>query len=210
MTWSTTLGEALPTMNAGAEPRQYGMGRGKVFPASSAGSLLNPLRRIVQSPRRVAAASGIRPGHRVLEVGSGPGFFSPSLRDAAFGGLLVALDLQPEMARLAQERLTGRETSAVVSADAMALPFPAGTFDVVFVAVMLGEVPDVERAVRELRRVLVPGGTASFSETRRDGDFLSLPHLKRLVEPGGFELRNRRGPRWQYVATFDATKSENR
>lgn len=124
-----------------------------------------------------------------------PGFFSPHLHNAARGGRLVAMDLQPEMSRLARDRLTDRRTAAVVSADATELPFAACTFDVVFVAVMLGEVPDVGRAVREMHRVLVPGGTASFSETRRDSDFLSLPRLRQLVEPAGFELELRRGHR---------------
>lgn len=93
-----------------------------------------------------------------------------------------------------------------MASDAMALPFGSATFDVVFVATMLGEVPDVDRAVHEVRRVLVLGGTASFSETRRDSDFFSLRNLRRLVEgAAALELSTSRGLRWQYVANFRAT-----
>jgi len=187
-----------------SEQRQYGMGRGQVFPAAKATSLVNPLRRLVQSPRRTAEATGIKHGDRVLEVGCGPGYFSADLRAACAPGLFVALDLQPEMLGHARDR--DDAGGALVASDAMALPFGSASFDVVFVATMLGEVPDVDRAVREVRRVLVPGGTASFSETRRDSDFFSLPKLRRLVEgAAAFELSGSRGPRWQYVANFRAT-----
>src|SRR3954462_14000442 len=48
--------------------REYGMGSGKVFPAARAKSLLNPARRLVQSPSRTVAAIGLRHGARVLEL----------------------------------------------------------------------------------------------------------------------------------------------
>ncbi len=190
----------------------FGMGRGKVFPASSAASLVNPMRRLVQSPRRTAAASGARAGDRVLEVGCGAGFFSGELRRRCAGGLFVALDLQPEMLAFARGRRdrAAADTApagpaADVAADALALPFQSRSFDVVFVATMLGEVPDPSRAVREVRRVLRPGGIAAFAETRRDSDFIALPELRRLVEPAGLALSGRHGWAWQYVATFVAT-----
>lgn len=87
----------------------------------------------------------------------------------------------------------------------MALPFRDATFDSVFVATMLGEVPEPMRALGEVRRVLRPDGVASFAETRRDSDFLSLSKLTRLVEGCHFKFLNRRGLRWQYVANFAAS-----
>ncbi len=180
----------------------FGMGRGKVFPASSAASLVNPLRRLVQSPRRTARATGARPGDRVLEVGCGAGYFSAELRAASDGGLFVALDLQPEMLAFARGRARDGRPGSYVASDAMALPFSSSVFDVVLVATMLGEVPDPQRAVHEVARVLRPGGTAAFAETRRDSDFLPLADLRRLVEPVGLALTARHGWAWQYVATF--------
>ena len=69
---------------------EYGLGRGKVFPAEKASSLLNPLRRLVQSPDRTVARMKLQEDARVLEVGCGPGFFSPSIARAVPHGLELA------------------------------------------------------------------------------------------------------------------------
>lgn len=190
--------------SAGAGNRDFGMGRGKVFPASSARSLLNPLRRVVQSPSRTVAATALAAEARVLEIGSGPGYFSPYIAGTIRSGFFVALDIQVEMLRINRTRLPEGSLGGLVAGDAMALPFRDATFDSAFVATMLGEVPEPLRAVGEVRRVLRPGGVASFAETRRDSDFLSLSKLTRLVEGSDFKFLNRRGLRWQYVANFAA------
>ena len=180
------------------------MRRGKVFPATSAKSLLNPLRRVVQSPRRTARALALRPGDRVLEVGSGPGFFSPHIADAIPQGGLIMLDLQIEMVTLARDRLVDGAKTAFVQADAVSLPFAEGSLDVVFLATMLGEVPDPDACISQVHRVLAPGGVLAVAETRRDSDFIPLTGLRQLVERHSFEFLGRRGPGWQYVARFRA------
>jgi ubiquinone/menaquinone biosynthesis C-methylase UbiE len=177
------------------------MARGKVFPASKAHSLVNPLRRLVQSAPRTVAAMRLPPEAVVLEVGSGPGYFSPFLADAVPSGALVAVDLQAEMLHWARQRLEGRP-DRLVQADAMHLPFRSGHFDAVFVATMLGEVPDMATCLAEIRRVLAPSGIVSFCETRRDSDFISPEVLTRLVEPHSLRFVDRHGHRWQYVARF--------
>lgn len=57
----------------------FGMGRGRTYPASAARHLLNPLRHLVQPPRRVVDRMPLHPTDRVLEIGCGPGWFSPSI-----------------------------------------------------------------------------------------------------------------------------------
>ena len=111
--------------------RDFGLGRGKVFPAEQARSLLNPLRRLVQSPRRTVAAMGLSSDARVLEVGSGPGFFSPLLADAVPDGRLVLVDLQAEMLVTARARLARFATVSYAQGDACALPIGSGRFDAV-------------------------------------------------------------------------------
>ena len=91
----------------------YGLGRGKVFPADKAASLLNPLRRLVQSPSRTVAGMKLAANARVLEVGCGPGFFSPSIAQAVPSGQVFLLDLQHEMLRLAGDRVAGALARAV-------------------------------------------------------------------------------------------------
>jgi arsenite methyltransferase len=183
--------------------RDFGLGRGKVFPASRAQSLISPLRRLVQSPEKTVAAMRLAPDAWVLEVGSGPGFFSQSVAEAAPHGRLVLLDLQAQMLGLARSRIGHR--AYFVRADAMRLPFPTATFDAVLIATVLGEVSDPDSSLDEVRRVMRPGGIASFSETRRDSDFVGLEELTSLVERHSLRFVDKRGPSWQYLARYRAT-----
>jgi len=173
------------------------MRRGAVFPASKAKSLLNPLRRLVQSPQRTVRAMHLEGATRVLELGAGPGFFSPSIAKAVTGSAIVA-DLQPEMVRMARARLG----CTAVACDALALPFADGAFDAVVLATMLGEVPDARTCIGEVHRVLSADGHVAIAETRRDSDFIAIGALRALVEAQLFAFDGRSGPSWQYVARF--------
>jgi ubiquinone/menaquinone biosynthesis methyltransferase len=68
---------------------------------------------------------------------------------------VVALDFSPEMLRLGEPKARGAET---VVGDALALPFEAGEFAAVVCGFGMRNVADLERAVREVKRVLRPGG----------------------------------------------------
>jgi len=183
---------------------EFGVGRGKVFPASKARSLLNPARRLVQPASRVVDVLGVAPDARVLELGCGPGYFSPTLATALPAGRAVLGDLQYDMLQLARERTSMFDSASVVQLDATDLPFSSGRIDAVLVVLMLGEVPDRQRCLSECRRVLRPGGVAVFAESRRDGDFIRRSDLRALVEPVGFRLEHVRGWFWEYAARFRA------
>jgi SAM-dependent methyltransferase len=89
---------------------------------------------------------------RVLEVGCGWGELAEWIaRDT--GAEVVAIDLSERMVQLARER--GIDARV---ADVQELPFADGAFDVVVAAWMLYHVPDLERGIDELARVLRPGG----------------------------------------------------
>ncbi len=147
---------------------------------------------------------GLLTTDRVLEVGAGPGFFSPYISTKVPEGQLVVLDLQQEMLALASGRLSDRVNVTYTQADAMALPFGGASFDAALIATVLGEIPDGDRCLAEVRRVLRSNGILSVSETRRDSDFTPFPRLRTLVERHSFELVDRRGIRWQYIARFRA------
>jgi len=183
---------------------EFGVGRNKVFPAAKARSLLNPLRRLVQPPRRIVDALDAAPDARVLEIGCGPGYFSPTLADAVPHGEVVVVDLQSEMLVHARRRLPAFDHVAAVQLDVTCLPFADASFDAVLVAHVLGEVPDRARCLSECRRVLRPGGAALFAETRRDSDFVGRADLRTLVEGHGFELERVHGRSWEYSARFRA------
>ena len=180
---------------------EFGLGRGEVFPASKARSLLNPARRLVQSPRRTVAAIGLEPHARVVELGCGPGFFSPGIVRAT-SGPVVLLDLQSEMLRMARDRVGASSNAAVVQSDGARLALRTASFDAVFIATVLGEIPDRDACLADVRRILRPTGVLAIAETRRDSDFFSLGALRALVEAQRFAFDGRRGPSWQYVARF--------
>lgn len=97
-------------------------------------------------------------GRRLLDVGAGLG--EASVYFAKRGAEVTASDVSSGMLRFAGELAAHHGTRiGLVQAAADALPFPDGSFDIVYVANALHHVADVPAAVRELRRVLRPGGT---------------------------------------------------
>jgi SAM-dependent methyltransferase len=97
----------------------------------------------------------------VIDVGRGSGAYEPALRRRA--GRTVGLDLSMGMLESASAG-----PSALVVGDAQHLPVAAETFDVGLAAHMLYHVPDIDRALRELRRVLRPGGAALLVANGRE------------------------------------------
>lgn len=182
--------------------RQLGLGRGKVFPAAKAMSLLHPLRNLIQPPAAVVQRLDMSPSARILEIGPGPGYFSGSLAAVVPQGTLVLLDLQVAMLEMACQRLAPMSNMVLTNADALALPFSDRSFDAVVVVLVLGEVPDRRQCISNVARVLKPGGTALFAESRRDGDFIRLRDLRALVEPEGLDFVDRRGIALEYTARF--------
>lgn len=76
------------------------------------------------------------------------------------------LDLQAEMLALTMRRVRANNLVNVVPTrgDAAALPYPDGVFDAAYLVSTLGQVPDAPAALRELRRVLRPGGRVVVGE----------------------------------------------
>jgi SAM-dependent methyltransferase len=89
---------------------------------------------------------------RVLEVGCGPGELAARIQEE-LGAEVLAVDISPRMVELAR----GRGIDARVG-DVSELPFAAGEFDCAVAAWMLYHVPDPDRALAELARMLRPGG----------------------------------------------------
>lgn len=115
------------------------------------------------------------PFARALELGSGTGFFLLNCMQAGIATHGVLTDISPGMVEVAQAqgRALGLDVVGRV-ADAEALPFPDGSFDLVVGHAVLHHLPDVEGALREVIRVLRPGGRFVFcGEPTRHGDFVA-------------------------------------
>lgn len=121
----------------------------------------------------LAAVAEAKPD-AVLEVGCGPGELSERIATDV-GARVTALDISPRMVELAR----GRGVDARVG-DVQELPFGDGEFDCAVAAWMLYHVPDVDRALAELARVLRPGGRlVAVTNSHR--------HLQELYEVLGAE-----------------------
>ena len=108
----------------------------------------------------VAMAVPGRKARRVLDLccGSGDLCFLAEDRGAVS---VVGVDFTLPMLAVARERRKNEERrSQFVQADALALPFADGTFDAVTISYGLRNIADLDAALREMRRVLAPGGRA--------------------------------------------------
>lgn len=89
---------------------------------------------------------------RVLEVGQGPGELSERIQHE-LGLEVVAIDISERMVELTRARGVDARVG-----DVQDLPFPDDAFDLVVAAWMLFHVPDLDRGLKEIARVLAPGG----------------------------------------------------
>lgn len=96
---------------------------------------------------------------RILEVGCGRGVALPPLAELCRPRRLAGLDVDAALLAEARARLERRDVEAeLVHGDVRAMPFAAASFDVVVDFGTCWHVPDPERALREIARVLAPGG----------------------------------------------------
>jgi ubiquinone/menaquinone biosynthesis C-methylase UbiE len=122
----------------------------------------------------IAGRAG-RPYGNVLELGCGTGFFLLNLKLAGVVDHGHVTDLSPGMVEVAQRNASrlGFEVEGRV-ADAERIPYDDGTFDLVVGHAVLHHIPDVEQSLREVLRVLKPGGRFVFAgEPTRWGDYVA-------------------------------------
>jgi ubiquinone/menaquinone biosynthesis C-methylase UbiE len=152
---------------------------------------------------RLHEALGPVAGQRLLEVGPGTGYYAIAMADRlGAAGHLDLLDVQQEMLdhtlREAGRRgLAGRMTAT--QGNAQALPYPDAAFDGAYIALTLGEVPDQVAALRELARVVRPGGRVVVGELFGDPHMVTSRQLRERAAQAGLEVERRVGP---WVGSF--------
>lgn len=184
-------------------------GRGEPCPTSWSWIVDNPLRR--WDVRHALERAGLRAGETVLELGPGPGAFTvAAAQRVGSEGRLIAVDIQPGMiaqvnARVKAAGVTNVETHV---ASAFELPLPDASVDRAYLITVLPEIPDPVRALREVHRVLKPGGVVSMTEEFLDPDYPRRATTGAWAAAAGFEPDARFGNWWSYTLNFRKPAAE--
>lgn len=106
--------------------------------------------------RRLVAMARLEPGARALDLACGTGDITYALRDARADS--VGLDITARMVEIARGKRSSGSPPPFLVGDMMALPFGDATFDLVTTGYGIRNVPMIDKAFAEIRRVLRPGG----------------------------------------------------
>jgi ubiquinone/menaquinone biosynthesis C-methylase UbiE len=175
----------------------------------------------VEAPHPIVTRERLRkvlapqPGERLLEIGPGTGYYTYDLAawvttagqgDVGQGGsgdgTVEIFDVQQQfldhVMRGAEERGVGNVVPT--QGDATSLPYEDGSIDAVVLTAVLGEIPDRAAALREIRRVLRPGGRLVVGELFGDPHFTTLASLKRQAAAAGLSYDSHSGNWFGYFA----------
>jgi SAM-dependent methyltransferase len=183
------------------------------FPAPAiAGRILaGPWRLRMYPAETLIERSGIREGMRVLELGCGSGAYTLSVaRAVGDNGKVEALDIQEDMLTQLKQKLSRIENRDIDNIQihqhsAYDLPFEDGVMDLVYTIAVLQEIPDKHKALREVWRVLKPGGILAVTELFQDPDYPLMSTTIRDGTSAGFSAQANEGSFWYYTVRFEKT-----
>ncbi|HTK05863.1 MAG TPA: methyltransferase domain-containing protein [Ktedonobacteraceae bacterium] len=148
----------------------------------------------------------LRAGERVLELGAGTGQFTIlAARRLGHKGRLYAFDIQPEMIARVQQKVNAAQLTNVHTqvAAAYELPLDDCSIDKAMLVNVLPEIPDHQRALHEVARVLQPHGTLYISEEFSEPGYWFISEtIRRVEQTGQFVLSTQRGNWWRYTLGF--------
>ena len=145
---------------------------------------------------------------QVLEVGCGSGAFTTFVaRAIGEKGKVYALDIQEKMLEQLKNKLLKPDNRDIkniemINKSAYELPFENNSIDLVYMVTVLPEIPDRNRALLEIKRVLKPGGILAITELLPDPDYPLKSTTIRLGREAGFSLDKALGNFWNYTVRF--------
>jgi ubiquinone/menaquinone biosynthesis C-methylase UbiE len=180
------------------------------FPAPAfIGRLLDSgYRRRIQPAEQLIERGGIKKGMQVLDLGCGSGAFTPFIaRTVGEKGKVYALDIQADMLKQLENKLSRPENKDIkniklIEGSAYELPFDSKSLDLVNMVTVLQEIPDRNRALHEVKRVLKPGGILAVTELFPDPDYPWKSTTIKLGEAAGFVMDKVSGNFFNYTVRF--------
>ena len=140
-------------------------------------------------------------GDRVLEIGPGTGYYTFEMADwVGPEGRVEIFDLQQEFLDHVMRGSGERANIVPTQGDATELPYEDGSMDAVVLTAVLGEIPEPGAALREIRRVLRPGGRLVVGELFGDPHFTTLGSLRRQSGVAGLSYQHHSGNWFAYFA----------
>jgi len=181
------------------------------IPAFAVRFIDNPIRRRMQPPKDVVQWIGIKAEMSVLEIGPGPGTFTfEAAKRVGEQGNLVTVDIQPSIVSRLGNRLRAKGMTNVtpVVASAHNLPFSNNAFDRVFMVGVLGEIPDKNKTLSEVKRILKNGELLAIGELLPDPDYPRRKSVISWCSDSGLEFFSANGGLIHYLLTFKKQMSE--
>jgi ubiquinone/menaquinone biosynthesis C-methylase UbiE len=167
----------------------------------------------VEAPHPIITRDRLRqvlvpqPGERILEIGPGTGYYTLEMAEwVGPEGAVEIFDVQQEFLDHTMRRAEEKGLSNVVPTlgDATELPHADDSIDAVVLTAVLGEIPDRAAALREIERVLRPGGRLVVGELFGDPHFTTFGSLQGQCDDVALRLEERSGNWFGYFARFGA------
>jgi ubiquinone/menaquinone biosynthesis C-methylase UbiE len=227
MSVHTPLAHLIPRSVHSASTRGHTLGAPRAYDAFVNLFFLGRRRATFQA---LAAAAGVKRGHRILDVGCGTGYFACLIAEIVGNdGLAVGIDASPEMIAYATQRSRHTSNCQFQLGTAESLSLPSAQFDVVVSSLFMHHLPADLRgaALAEMQRVLRPGGTLLIAEAQvprapvlrllarlhgYDRMSEAVADLDRLIADAGFKhVTTGEAPPWlRYVRAVKRTDNAHK
>jgi ubiquinone/menaquinone biosynthesis C-methylase UbiE len=148
-----------------------------------------------------------QPGERILEIGPGTGYYTLDMAEwVGPDGVVDIFDIQQEFLdhTMQSAEQSGLTNIVPTQGDATELPHGDDSIDAVVLTAVLGEIPDRAAALREIARVLRPGGRLVVGEAFGDPHFTTFGSLQGQCGDVSLRLEERSGSWFAYFARFAA------
>jgi ubiquinone/menaquinone biosynthesis C-methylase UbiE len=166
------------------------------------------LRGIIQPYDKFIERSSIKKGMKVLEIGCGSGALTTVVaKTVRESGKVYALDIQSKMLeqlsrKLARPEYRDIKNIELIKSSAYELPFDDNSLDLVYLVTVLPEIPDRQKALRQIQRVLKPGGILAVTELLLDPDYPLKSTTIKIGKKAGFVLDTVQGNIFNYTVRF--------